>query len=182
MLMVILCSIGDGYYMGDKTIAECAQKPRRAFGTFLERAGQKKYSLSELRRSLRLQWRKSYPNLTETNAERGYNTGYALRKGGSFNQKHYRNGGGYTAAICYRATEALLNYMEAYYELHGNRGGNVDKYWNKLRQRAGITGTIDQTIAATDMSEEAKNDWGAYFAGDVMTDKTLYNIRRERRW
>ena len=31
------------------------------------------------------------------------------------------------------------------------------------------------------MSQEALNDWGAYFAGNVIQDKTLYNIRRERR-
>lgn len=171
---------GDGYYMGDKTIADVRKNRDGRLELFLKEPGQKNilYPNSE---GVEAAMEEGYPNLTETNAERGYNTGYALRKGGSFDQKHYRNGGGYTAAICYRATEALLNYMEAYYELHGNRGGNVDKYWNKLRQRAGITGTIDQTIAATDMSEEAKNDWGAYFAGDVMTDKTLYNIRRERR-
>ena len=31
------------------------------------------------------------------------------------------------------------------------------------------------------MAKEAENDWGAYSAGQVLTDKTLYNIRRERR-
>ncbi len=30
------------------------------------------------------------------------------------------------------------------------------------------------------MAEESKNDWGAYSAGNLI-DKTLYNIRRERR-
>ena len=38
----------------------------------------------------------------------------------------------------------------------------------------------NKTIAATVMSEEAKNDWGAYSAGQLV-DPTLYNIRRERR-
>jgi hypothetical protein len=31
------------------------------------------------------------------------------------------------------------------------------------------------------MAEEAKNDWAAYSGGNLLTDKTLYNIRRERR-
>ena len=31
------------------------------------------------------------------------------------------------------------------------------------------------------MSKEAENDWGAYTGGSVISDKTLYNIRRERR-
>ena len=56
-----------------------------------------------------------YPAITSGDGERGYATGYALRKGGSFNRKYYANGGGYTAAVCFRAAEALLNYMEASY-------------------------------------------------------------------
>ena len=31
------------------------------------------------------------------------------------------------------------------------------------------------------MMKEAENDFGAYSAGKVLTDATLYNIRRERR-
>ena len=31
------------------------------------------------------------------------------------------------------------------------------------------------------MEQEAQNDWGAYSMGQLLTDKTLYNIRRERR-
>ena len=31
------------------------------------------------------------------------------------------------------------------------------------------------------MDKEAENDWGAYSGGKLLTDKTLYNIRRERR-
>lgn len=31
------------------------------------------------------------------------------------------------------------------------------------------------------MSIEAQNDFGAYSAGEMLADKTLYNIRRERR-
>lgn len=172
---------GDGvHYYGDKTIADVRKNRDQRLQLFLKEPGQKNI-LYPNPEGVEASIVEPKPNLVESNGERGYNTGYALRKGGSFDQKHYRNGGGYTAAICYRASEALLNYMEAYYELHGTRGGKVDTYWNELRQRAGIAGTIDQTINATDMNEEAKNDWGAYSAGTILTDKTLYNIRRERR-
>lgn len=37
------------------------------------------------------------------------------------------------------------------------------------------------TVAATDMTIEAKNDFAAYSAGQVLADPILYNIRRERR-
>lgn len=58
----------------------------------------------------------TYPLITITDGARRYVTGYALRKGGAFHQKYYSNSKGYTASIAYRATEALLNYMEASYE------------------------------------------------------------------
>lgn len=171
---------GDGYYKGDKTIADVRIKRDGRLQLFLKEPGQVSILYENIEGN-EASMTEPIPNITETNAERGYNTGYALRKGGSFDQKHYANGGGYTAAVCFRATEALLNYMEAYYVRYGNRGGHVDEYWQLLRERAGITGTIDQTISATDMAQEALNDWGAYFAGNVIQDKTLYNIRRERR-
>lgn len=50
-------------------------------------------------------------------------------------------------------------------------------------QTAGFTGEAanpSTTIAATDMSKETA-DWGAYSAGELLSDATLYNIRRERR-
>ncbi|MEI3118062.1 MAG: RagB/SusD family nutrient uptake outer membrane protein [Parabacteroides johnsonii] len=49
-----------------------------------------------------------------------------------------------------------------------------------MRERAHVDTDYNKTIAATVMSEEAKNDWGAYSAGQLV-DPTLYNIRRERR-
>lgn len=63
---------------------------------------------------------------------------------------------------------------------YGSRGGNVDKYWNALRTRAGIVGSIDDTVAALDMEKEALFDWGAYSGGQLI-DETLYAIRKERR-
>ena len=84
-----------------------------------------------------------------------------------------------------RASEAYLNYIEASYELTKTLDADARKYWDALRKRAGITGSIDETIAATDMSKEANvnrasYDWGAFSAGQPV-DKTLYSIRRERR-
>ena len=121
-----------------------------------------------------------YPGITNSDSERGYVTGYVVRKGGSFNRKYYANGGGYTAAVVFRATEALLNYMEASYLLNGNLDATAQNYWKALRRRAGVDEDFNKTIALTDMSKEAENDWGAYTAGKLV-DKTLYNIRRERR-
>src|SRR5436190_1208770 len=45
---------------------------------------------------------------------------------------------------------------------------------------AGVDPDVQKTIAATDLSKEAANDWGVFTAGQVI-NKTLYNIRRERR-
>lgn len=91
-----------------------------------------------------------------------------------------------TATIIFRAAEAYLNYIEASYLLNGNLTADARAYWEKLRVRAGIqAGTIDATIAATDMSREANTatasyDWGAFSKGAAI-DATLYSIRRERR-
>ena len=71
------------------------------------------------------------------------------------------------------------NYIEAYYELNGNLGGNCDKYWKALRARAGMSTDYQKTINNTDISKE-KQDWGSYSAGQQI-NTTLYNIRRERR-
>ena len=87
---------------------------------------------------------------------------------------------GYTASIAYRATEALLNYMEASYEKNGTLDGAATEYWKIIRRRSHVDEDFQKTIALTDMSKEAENDWGAYSGGKLI-DATLYNIRRERR-
>ena len=66
---------------------------------------------------------------------------------------------------------------------HSLTSGNILEYWRIIRTAAGFTGSaIDPvvTINATDMNKESK-DWGAYTAGTLLSDKVLYNIRRERR-
>ncbi|MFV0564879.1 MAG: RagB/SusD family nutrient uptake outer membrane protein [Flavobacteriaceae bacterium] len=120
------------------------------------------------------------PNITNSSAEQGYTTGYAIRKGLNYDQAQTGNGQGYTGAIVFRATEAYLNYIEAYYERNGAINGTADQYWKAIRERARLSTDYLATIAATDMAIEALGDWGAYSAGQLITP-TLYNIRRERR-
>lgn len=173
---------GDSYYMGDKTISDVRVNRDPRLSIFLKEPGQKNILFEvDNNEGTEVVMEEPYPAITSGDGERGYSTGYALRKGGSFNRKYYANGGGYTAAVCFRAAEALLNYMEASYLLKGSLDATAREYWTLLRQRAGISTDFDKTINLTDMSKEAENDWGAYTAGTILTDKTLYNIRRERR-
>lgn len=109
-------------------------------------------------------------------------TGYRMRKGANFDKTQNIGGKplGVQGCIIFRGTEALLNYIEAQYMLNGNINGTSDKYWKKIRARAKVDPDYNKTIAATDMDKEAVGDWGAYSHGKLI-DKTLYNIRRERR-
>ena len=120
------------------------------------------------------------PDITNSSAEKGYSTGYTIRKGLNYDAAQCANGAGYTGAIVFRATEAYLNYMEACYEKNGSLDGKASSYWMAIRNRAGVDPDYQKTIAATQMNMEAKNDWGAFSAGELV-DATLYNIRRERR-
>ena len=117
-------------------------------------------------------------------------TGYDICKWlvGDYNIEHYtgRDYGGEqrtqynctTAVPIIRAAECYLNYLEAYYLRNGSLGGNCDKYWKALRQRAGVDDNYHKTIENTNL--EMENDLAVYSRGQLV-DKTLYNIRRERR-
>lgn len=83
-----------------------------------------------------------------------------------------------TAVPILRAAECYLNYLEAYYMRYGELGGNCDRYWRALRRRAGVDEDYNRTIAATQLEKE--NDL-AVWSRSQEVDKTLYNIRRERR-
>lgn len=124
------------------------------------------------------------PNIKSKTSETGYVTGYTIRKGGTFDRQLCGNGKSYNACEIFRATEALLNYMEAEYMLTNDlSSGRTLEYWKIVREKAGFSGAaIDPTVTiqATNMSKETQ-DWGAYTAGQLLTDKVLYNIRRERR-
>lgn len=114
--------------------------------------------------------------------EMGDMTGYRLRKGESFDktQNVYGKNQSTTGQILFRGAEAYLNYIEAQYMLEKKINSISDKYWRAIRKRAHVDPDYSKTIAATDMAQEAKGDWGAYSQGKLV-DATLYNIRRERR-
>jgi hypothetical protein len=120
------------------------------------------------------------PDITFLDAEKGYTTGYTIRKGSTYYGNQTSNGKGFTGSIVFRATEAYLNYIEACYEKDASLDGDATNYWHLIRERAKVNIDLNITINATDLAEEAKNDWGVYSAGN-MVDATLYNIRRERR-
>ena len=115
-------------------------------------------------------------------------TGYRQRKGKNYDPENLLGGvRDDSGHVLFRGAEAYLNYIEASYLLTGNLTAEAKAYWEKLRVRAGIkAGSIDETIAATDMSKEAdvnraSYDWAAFSGGTSINDATLYSIRRERR-
>lgn len=170
---------GDGYYKGDKTIADVRVNRDSRLSLFLQEPGQK--NVFEGVTSVNIFYEVPKPDMTSIGQYR-YPTGYILRKGAPFDIAQYITmNGSYTGVPLYRSAEALLNYMEASYEKNGTLDATAREYWQLLRRRAKVSEDIDATIAATDMVEEGKNDWGAYSRGALLTDKTLYNIRRERR-
>lgn len=117
------------------------------------------------------------PQITLTGAESA-TTGYQLGKWVSSETGQDVYTAGTTATPIFRAAEAYLIYLEAYYERYGQLGGNCDAYWRALRKRAGVDEDYNKTIVATDMVKE--NDLATKWKGTYI-DKTLYNIRRERR-
>lgn len=119
------------------------------------------------------------PQIWVSSWESKYSTGYAIRKGLSYDGAQTNNGQGFTGSITFRASEAYLNYIEASYEKTGALDVTAMDYWQKLRARAKVSTDIAATIAATEMAKETQ-DWGAYSANQLI-NPTLYNIRRERR-
>lgn len=117
------------------------------------------------------------PKITLTGNEAS-TTGYEVKKHVSNLESQQQQYQGTTATPIFRAAEAYLIYLEAYYERHGQLGGNCDSYWKILRGRAGVSTDYMATIRATDLTKE--NDLAVWSKG-VNVDETLYNIRRERR-
>ena len=104
-------------------------------------------------------------------------TGYIPRKGWQDNGVIFNNPSPLALPV-FRAAEAYLNYMEAYYLRNNRLDDTCDRYWKELRRRAGVDEDYNQTIAATDLSKEIDL---ARYSGTTLVDATLYNIRRERR-
>lgn len=105
-------------------------------------------------------------------------TGYSIKKGLNTAESEGPTKESTVASVVFRAAEAYLNYMEAYYERYGSVGGQCNTYWRALRERVGMDTDYQKTIASTDVSKE--NDLACY-SGASLIDATLYNIRRERR-
>lgn len=166
-------------YAGDDYISQVRENRDGRLWLFLKEPGQRNilYESSEGTHGTLVE---PVPDITNGDGAWGYSTGYAIRKGLNYDQKHCGNFLGFTGSITFRATEAYLNYMEACYEKTGTVDNIASAYWKKLRQRAFVDDDYNKTIAATNMGEEVKYDWGAYSAGQLI-DPVLYNIRRERR-
>ena len=98
-------------------------------------------------------------------------TGYAVKKGKNYDVQQQLN---------HDYGESGSNYMEASWLRNNTIDATADKYWRALRTRAKVDPDYNKTIAATNMNEEAKWDFGAYSHGKLV-DATTYNIRRERR-
>ena len=166
---------GDGYYKGDMTLTDVRSNKDSRLSLFLVEPGQKNI-LFESTQGVGALLEVIIPKIYKTVENLGAATGYGLRKGGTFYQAYWP----YTGAICCRATEALLNYIEASYELTGQLDSKATQYWKAIRKRSKVDEDIDKTIRLTQMDKEAENDWAAY-SGGKLVDATLYNIRRERR-
>ena len=185
----------DGYVYEDTTTYAVVRNRDPRLFIFLKRPGQKNVLQGEDNTIAAEQVRpiEPVPQVFTRSFDVTYTTGYAIRKGGTFNQNLAENQAGYTASITFRATEALLNYIEAQYMLDHHLNAKSISYWKAIREAAGFTGEAadpQTTIAATDMAQELKGytdgsgtqyDWGAFTAGKALDDPTLYSIRRERR-
>lgn len=121
----------------------------------------------------------NYKPLIYSSGNQGTPTGYELKKWISNEAGQDANPtSGTSATPIFRAAEAYLIYLEAYYERYGQLGGKCDLYWKALRKRAGVSENYQASIAATNLSRE--NDLATMSRG-ILVDVTLYNIRRERR-
>ena len=118
--------------------------------------------------------------LVNSSSEMRLVTGFGIKKGMIYTANPGEHNHGVQGSIVFRGTEALLNYIEACVELNGSPDGNASNYWRALRTRAMVDPDFNKTIGATNMSQEALWDWGAYSAG-VTVNPTIYNVRRERR-
>lgn len=170
---------GSGYH-GDNTIHDVRLDRDPRLYVLLKEPGQKNVLIENVN-GTHANPVEGIPAFWETSDEQKYSTGYALRKGNTPDAGECANGKASTACPVFRSVEALLNYIEAYYELNGTLGDKCDEYWTAIRGRhLGMETDYNITIGATDMSMEAKTDWGAYTAGAVI-DPVRYNIRRERK-
>ncbi len=172
-------SAGSGYQGDDSTHAVRIGRDDRLM-LFLKEQGQKNVLYFSGQATSAVPVQPVSPIINYGNITRGSVTGYDIRKGLNFDDATCINNRNTTGTMVFRGVEALLNYIEACYEKNGNLDATAASYWQTIRTRAGVDPDFNKTIAATEMSKEASNDWGAYSGGSLV-DPTLYNIRRERR-
>lgn len=169
----------------DQTIAKARSNRDPRLVAFMKQPGQINYFINEDYPADHARKDEAFPPLDvgDGTVNRSL-TGYRIRKGGSFDKARCDQWNSYTGSIVFRATEALLNYIEAEYMLTRNiQAGHILEYWKLIREAAGFTGAAadPQTTNTYTSIDKEKADWGAYTAGKLLTDVTLYNIRRERR-
>lgn len=120
------------------------------------------------------------PNVIVSESQIQDQTGYRIRKCLTYDKNQIVSGqsSSTTGCIIFRAVEAYLNYLEAYYVKNGKVDGKAAQYWKAVRTRAGINPDYTYSITNTDLAQET--DLAAH-PGGYEVDATLYNIRRERR-
>ena len=120
------------------------------------------------------------PNVISSESQTQDQTGYRIRKCLTYDKNQIVSGQAQstTGCIIFRAVEAYLNYLEAYYVKNGKVDGKAAQYWKAIRTRAGINPDYTNSINNTDLAQET--DLAAH-PGGYEVDATLYNIRRERR-
>ena len=162
----------EGAYQGDKNLKSTMENRDLRLVTSVAKPGDKIMTLNG--KDIMYQ----YPGLIAASGIRVTSTGYIPRKGWADNNVTYNSA--YPLALpIFRAAEAYLNYIEAYYLRYNTlEDATLKKYWTALRTRAGVVPDFQKTINATDLSKEIDL---ARYSGKELVDKTLYNIRRERR-
>ena len=162
----------EGAYQGDKNLKSTMENRDLRLVTSVAKPGDKIMTLNG--KDIMFQ----YPGLIAASGIRVTSTGYIPRKGWADNNVTYNSA--YPLALpIFRAAEAYLNYIEAYYLRYNTlEDATLKKYWTALRTRAGVDPDFQKTINATDLSKEIDL---ARYSGKELVDATLYNIRRERR-
>ena len=165
---------GSGYH-GDDYLEDIPKDRDNRLHLFLKVPGQVK-----ILHNINMIVEEGFPDILASHEHQKYTTGYAHRKGLNLDDNQNFDSYSTQGEISFRAVESYLNYIEACYEKFGSLDGTATEYWKAIRRRGGVDEDFQKTIDATDMAKEAAGDWGVYSAGAII-DKTLFNIRRERR-
>lgn len=122
-----------------------------------------------------------YPRITDL-VEARVPTGFHMRKYLTYDpaQSPAINNTQDFGSIVFRGVEAYLNYIEACAVKNNSLDPDATRYWQAIRERAGVSTDIQATLMATDMAREGEGDWGAYSGGQLVSP-LVYNVRRERR-